>query len=128
HRGEIRRASVGARRGLCARLRHRLARSRSLRAAKDGGIRRAGSEEARPRARSRTVTAIDRITPTRRPNRAVWGRQRWRKLLFMHWPVPVDIMRRAVPRAFDLDLHEGIAYVGVVAFAMEGVRPLFLPE
>jgi uncharacterized protein YqjF (DUF2071 family) len=46
----------------------------------------------------------------------------------MHWPVPVEVMRAAVPKSFDLDLHEGIAYVGVVPFAMEGVRPRFLPE
>lgn len=58
----------------------------------------------------------------------MWGWQRWRKLLFMHWPVPVDVMRAVVPRSFDLDLHEGVAYVGVVPFAMEGVRPRLLPE
>lgn len=46
----------------------------------------------------------------------------------MHWPVPVDSMRKAVPPGLDLDLHEGVAYVGVVAFAMKGVRPKFLPE
>jgi uncharacterized protein len=74
------------------------------------------------------VTSIDRISPSRRPNRTAWGWQRWRKLLFMHWPVPVDAMRAAVPESFDLDLHEGTAYVGVVPFAMEGVRPRILPE
>jgi uncharacterized protein YqjF (DUF2071 family) len=46
----------------------------------------------------------------------------------MHWPVPVDVMRAAVPKALELDLHEGVAYVGVVPFAMEGVRPRPLPE
>jgi len=71
---------------------------------------------------------IDRIAPTRRPDRPVWGWQRWRKLLFMHWPVPTDVMRAAVPSAFDLDLHEGVAYVGVVPFVMEGVRPKLVPE
>ena len=58
----------------------------------------------------------------------MWGFQRWRKLLFLHWPVPVDAMRAAVPKCFDLDLHEDIAYVGVVPFAMEGVRPRLVPE
>jgi uncharacterized protein YqjF (DUF2071 family) len=48
--------------------------------------------------------------------------------LFMHWPVPVDTMRAVVPRSFDLDLHDGTAYVGVVPFAMEGVRPRISPE
>lgn len=77
--------------------------------------------------RSGRVPDIDRISPTRRPNRPVWGWQRWRKLLFMHWPVPVDVMRAAVPAIFDVDLHDGVAYVGVVPFAMEGVRPRFVP-
>jgi uncharacterized protein YqjF (DUF2071 family) len=70
---------------------------------------------------------IDRVAPTKRPNRSVWGTQRWRQLLFMHWPVPVAALRRAVPRAFELDLHEGTAYVGVVPFAMQAVRPNLLP-
>jgi uncharacterized protein YqjF (DUF2071 family) len=74
------------------------------------------------------MTAIDRIAPSRRPERPVWGWQRWRRLLFMHWPVPVGVLRAAVPTSFDLDLHEGTAYVGVVPFAMEGVRPRFVPE
>jgi hypothetical protein len=58
----------------------------------------------------------------------VWGWQRWRRLLFTHWPVPVEVTRSVVQGHFDLDLHEGVAYVGVVPFAMEGVRPSFVPE
>jgi uncharacterized protein YqjF (DUF2071 family) len=45
----------------------------------------------------------------------------------MHWAVPVDVMRAAVPQSYELDLHEGNAYVGVVPFAMEGVRPRIVP-
>ncbi len=56
------------------------------------------------------------------------GYQRWRDLLFLHWPIPADALRRAVPAAHEIDLHEGTAYVGLVAFAMEGVRPAWLPE
>ncbi len=70
---------------------------------------------------------IDRLSPTRRPARRVWGTQSWRHLLFMHWPVPVAALRRVVPSCFDLDLHEGTAYVGVVPFAMRAVRPALLP-
>src|SRR4051812_19949538 len=88
------------------------------------GVRHAGipGEPAPP------MTEIDRVRPAQRPGRAVWGWQRWRHLLFMHWPVPVDTMRAVVPRSFDLDLHDGTAYVGVVPFAMEGVRPRISPE
>ena len=37
-------------------------------------------------------------------------------------------MRPLVPRDLDLDLWNGVLYVGVVPFAMEEVRPSWLPE
>jgi uncharacterized protein YqjF (DUF2071 family) len=74
------------------------------------------------------MTEIDRLLPARRPAGPLWGWQHWRKVLFMHWAVPVEAMRRAVPMGFELDLHDGVAYVGVVPFAMEGVRPSVIPN
>ena len=35
---------------------------------------------------------IDRIAPTRRPTGRAGGYQRWRSLLFLHWPVPVEVV------------------------------------
>jgi uncharacterized protein YqjF (DUF2071 family) len=71
---------------------------------------------------------IDRIAPTRRPPGRAAGYQRWRSLLFMHWAIPADVLRRFVPAELVLDLYGGAAYVGVVPFAMEGVRPRWWPE
>lgn len=71
---------------------------------------------------------IDRIAPTRRPDGANAGTQRWRELLFLHWPVPPEVMRPLIPEGLELDLWEGRAWVGLVPFAMEGVRPGWLPE
>ena len=71
---------------------------------------------------------MDRVAPTRRPDEKAAGAQRWRKLLFMHWEVPVEALRPLVPASLGLDLWEGRAYVGVVPFAMEGVRPWWSPE
>ncbi|MDA1050047.1 MAG: DUF2071 domain-containing protein [Planctomycetota bacterium] len=71
---------------------------------------------------------IDRVAPSRRPPGRIAGYQRWRSLLFMHWPVDVDILRRLVPPELELDLYENKAYVGVVPFEMEGVRPWWWPE
>ena len=73
-------------------------------------------------------TFVDRIAPTRRPSGRCRGYQNWRSLLFMHWPVPVETLRPLVPSAMELDLYEGQAYVGVVPFAMQGVRPRWCPE
>ena len=71
---------------------------------------------------------IDRLAPTRRPAGRVRGYQRWRSLLFMHWPVPLDLLRPLVPARLELDLFDGTAYVGVVPFVMQGVRPRWCPE
>jgi len=51
----------------------------------------------------------------------------WSDLLFMHWRVPAESLRRLIPPGLDLDLFEGEAWIGVVPFRMSGVRPRFLP-
>jgi uncharacterized protein YqjF (DUF2071 family) len=71
---------------------------------------------------------IDRIAPTLRPPGTPRGQQRWRSLLFLHWPVDAKLLRELVPRSLELDLWEGTAYVGLVPFVMEGVRPRWAPE
>ena len=73
---------------------------------------------------------IDRIAPTRRPppDIAPQGYHLWRTLLFMHWAVPVATLRPLVPARLAIDTHDGVAYVGLVPFTMEGLRPTrFLP-
>ncbi|QDU77718.1 hypothetical protein Pan97_47920 [Bremerella volcania] len=71
---------------------------------------------------------IDRLTPTIRPNQRVRGYQRWRSLLFLHWPVPFETLRPLVPAGLEIDHFDGVAYVGVVPFAMKGVRNAWWPE
>ncbi|MEO8497636.1 MAG: DUF2071 domain-containing protein [Planctomycetota bacterium] len=71
---------------------------------------------------------IDRIAPSRRPPGRIAGYQRWRSLLFMHWSVPVDLLRQLVPTELELDLYKNEAYLGVVPFEMEGVRPWWWPS
>jgi uncharacterized protein YqjF (DUF2071 family) len=56
-------------------------------------------------------------------------RQSWHDLLFAHWPVDRDVIRAKVPRAFELDLWKGDAWIGIVPFRMtnvtlRGVPPL----
>src|SRR5438094_831037 len=71
---------------------------------------------------------IDRLAPARRPDAIAVGTQRWRDLLFLHWPVPEAALRPVVPAALEIDLHEGTAYVGLVAFAMQDVRFRGMPD
>ncbi len=70
---------------------------------------------------------IDRIAPTYRPVGWPIGFQRWRALLFLHWPVPAAALRPLVPAALDLDLYDGVAYVGLIPFAVEQARPVGAP-
>lgn len=71
---------------------------------------------------------IDRIAPTLRPTSRPVGFQEWRSLLFMHWPVPIEVLRPLVPHRLELDLHEGVAYIGLVPFVMRSVRPRWCPK
>jgi uncharacterized protein len=73
------------------------------------------------------VPAIDRLSASTRPQRWAVMRQKWRDLLFLHWAVDAEGLRRHVPAELDLDLFEGSAYVGLVFFTMTGVRPVGLP-
>jgi uncharacterized protein YqjF (DUF2071 family) len=54
-------------------------------------------------------------------------RQRWASLLFLHWEVPADDLRRVVPPGLEVDTFEGRAFVGLVPFTMTGIRPPGLP-
>jgi uncharacterized protein YqjF (DUF2071 family) len=51
----------------------------------------------------------------------------WRDALFLHWRVAPDALRARLPRDVELDLHEGSAWVGLVAFRIERPRPRFVP-
>ena len=54
-------------------------------------------------------------------------RQRWSRILFLHWQVDPAPLRELLPPGLHLDLHEGAAWLGIVPFFMERVRPSFLP-
>lgn len=53
--------------------------------------------------------------------------QEWNKSLFMHWTVDPAIIEPLIPADITLDLFEGKAWVSVVAFTMQKIRPRHLP-
>jgi uncharacterized protein YqjF (DUF2071 family) len=54
-------------------------------------------------------------------------RQNWGKLLFMHWPIDVSLLRPLIPAQLEIDSFDGSAWIGVVPFTMWGIRASFLP-
>jgi uncharacterized protein YqjF (DUF2071 family) len=61
------------------------------------------------------------------PNTPWFMTQTWHDLLFAHWPVEPAQLRAVVPSAFELDLFDGEAWVGIVPFHMTNVAPRFIP-
>lgn len=70
---------------------------------------------------------LDRLAPTRRPAARAVMHQQWQHLLFLHWRVPVNVLRPLVPQGLEIDTFGGHAYVGLVPFTMKRVRPLWTP-
>src|SRR5262252_9136168 len=53
--------------------------------------------------------------------------QTWCDLLFAHWRVNASELRAKVPPEFTLDLFDGSAWLGIVAFRMTNVAPRGVP-
>jgi uncharacterized protein len=48
--------------------------------------------------------------------------QTWEDLLFAHWRVPVDEVRKHVPYQLEVDEHDGSAWLGITPFRLTGLR------
>jgi hypothetical protein len=70
---------------------------------------------------------MDRAEPSRRPQRRAVGFQRWRDLLFLHWPIAPAALKPLLPPAAEIDTFDGQAWIGLVAFEMFDVRPAWWP-
>ena len=53
--------------------------------------------------------------------------QRWSHLLFLHWRWDPAAIQATLPDGLFVDTHENHAYLGVVPFWMDAVRPRFCP-
>jgi uncharacterized protein YqjF (DUF2071 family) len=74
------------------------------------------------------IVNIDRLQPSRRPSGRTVGLQSWRQLLFAHWPVAAEAVQPLLPTGLTLDTYQGVAYVGLVPFAMRSVRRPGVPS
>lgn len=78
-------------------------------------------------ATARTPTFQQRLALQQAPAAKPVMRQRWSNLLFLHWPVAPEVLRPRLPAGLHVDLFDGQAWIGVVPFAMERVRPVGFP-
>ena len=53
--------------------------------------------------------------------------QEWNNALFLHWPVDKSVLEEWVPTEIEIDTHNGDAYISVVLFEMNNIRPRMLP-
>jgi uncharacterized protein YqjF (DUF2071 family) len=65
-------------------------------------------------------------SPPRPPARA-FLRARWCDLIFCSWPVAPELLATHVPRGTTVDVHDGSAWISIVAFAFRDTRMLGLP-
>jgi uncharacterized protein len=54
-------------------------------------------------------------------------KQRWAGLGFFHWETDPEILAKRLPQGLHVDTIAGKAYLGVVPFFMERIRPVGLP-
>jgi len=65
-----------------------------------------------------TVEDVTAVTP--RPVRRALLVQRWTDLTFLHWPADPALVAPLLPAGCRPDLLDGVTYVGLIAFKMEG--------
>ncbi|MBA2175100.1 DUF2071 domain-containing protein [Halobacillus locisalis] len=54
--------------------------------------------------------------------------QTWEELVFMHWPVSVDLLRPHIPETFEIDTYDGTAWIAIVPFRMNDIRFRGMPS
>lgn len=53
--------------------------------------------------------------------------QQWHQNLLLHWKVDASVLKALLPEGLTLDTIDGQAWVSMIAFSVERLRPRFLP-
>ncbi|OLB66170.1 MAG: hypothetical protein AUI10_03405 [Actinobacteria bacterium 13_2_20CM_2_72_6] len=54
--------------------------------------------------------------------------QQWRRLTFLHWRYPAELVQAGLPAGLTVETMDGTAWVGLIPFLMVGVRAPGVPE
>lgn len=73
-------------------------------------------------------TEQQRLDAREKPDSVVVMRQDWSHLLFLHWEIAPEIIQQRLPKGLFVDTYEGKAYLGIVPFFMEKIRPTYCPS
>lgn len=65
--------------------------------------------------------------PWELPNEKWKFYQEWNNAIFLHFKVNLEELKKHVPKELEIDLFQGEAWVSVVAFTMEKIRPKNIP-
>jgi len=74
-----------------------------------------------------TPTDAQRLAQRVQPDSPVVMKQEWSHLLFLHWEMDPAIIQEQLPPGLTVDTYDGKAYLGIVPFHMDNVRPSFCP-
>jgi uncharacterized protein YqjF (DUF2071 family) len=61
------------------------------------------------------------------PNQKWAYYQEWNEVVFLHYPVDQSRLSKMLPKGLELDLFDGQAWISLVAFTMQKIRPRYLP-
>lgn len=53
--------------------------------------------------------------------------QEWQNVFFLHWKVELSELQKYVPHELEIELYNGKAWVSIVGFDMQNIRPRYLP-
>lgn len=48
--------------------------------------------------------------------------QTWELLLFLHWPVPKEVLIKYIPAGLELDTYEQVAWISLIPFQVRNMR------
>ena len=82
---------------------------------------------ARPDTAPAAPTLTQRLALREQPTGTPIMRQEWGDLLFLHWPVPAELLQPHLPPRLRVDTHDGVAWLAIVPFRMSKVRTPITP-
>lgn len=61
------------------------------------------------------------------PDRPWQHYQEWHNNIMLHWKIDAQLIQDEIPEGLELDLHQGYAYVSIIAFTVCRLSPRFFP-